>query len=142
MSTKAKADPKAVIERWIRAMDSHDLEMAVSCFAPDYWDEAPARRGESVWGQERVRENFEALFRDIPDLRAVLLGAVASGDTVWMEWRMRGTRTNGVPFEFAGVNIYGVQDGRIVWGRIYTELVRDAGDIDAQIKRMTKGNSG
>jgi hypothetical protein len=39
------------------------------------------------------------------------------------------------------VNIFGVQDDRLGWGRIYTELVRDAGGIDAQIKRMTRGNS-
>jgi ketosteroid isomerase-like protein len=141
MSTSVGADPKAVIERWVQAMDHHDLEMAVSCFAPDYRDEAPARRGESVRGQAKVRKNFQALFRDIPDLRAELRGAVAHGDTVWMEWRMYGTRTNGVPFEFAGVNIFGVRDNLLVWGRIYTELVRDAGSIDAQIERMTKGNS-
>ncbi len=137
----SSADPKAVVERWIQAMDRHELEAAVACFAPNYRDEAPARRGESVQGQDEVRENFAALFRDIPDLRAELRGAVVSGDTVWMEWRMQGRRTNGTPFEFVGVNIFGVQDDRLVWGRIYTELVREAGDSDSQIKRMTKGNS-
>jgi predicted SnoaL-like aldol condensation-catalyzing enzyme len=85
MSTTAKAHPKGVIERWIRAMDRHDLEMAVACFTPAYHDEAPARRGESVHGQDEVRANFEPLFRDIPDLQAELLAAVVNGDTVWME---------------------------------------------------------
>ncbi len=132
-------DSRAVVERWIQAMTAHDLEGAVSCFAPDYRDEAPARRGESVQGQEKVRENFTALFRDIPDLRADLLRSVADGDTVWMEWRMRGNRRDGTPFEFVGVNIFGVRDQQFVWGRIYTELVRDAGGIDAQIDHMTRG---
>lgn len=141
MSAKVEADQKAVIERWVWAMDSHDLETAVSCFDPDYQDEAPARRGEYVIGRQKVRQNFARLFKDIPDLQAELLGVVASGDIVWMEWRMHGTRVNGTPFEFAGVNIFGVRDGLIVWGRIYTEMVRDAGDINAQVKRMTEGNS-
>jgi hypothetical protein len=32
-----------------------------------------------------------------------------------------------------------VRDQQFVWGRIYTELVRDAGGIDAQIERTTRG---
>lgn len=132
-------DPRAVAVRWTRALTAHDLEAAVACFAPDYHDEAPARRGELIQGNEKVRENFAALFRETPDLRAELLRSVADGDTVWMEWRMHGTRRDGTPFEFAGVNLFGVRDDRFVWGRIYTELVRDTGDIDAQIARMTRG---
>jgi ketosteroid isomerase-like protein len=133
-------DPRAVAERWTRALSEHDLEAAVSCFDPDYADEAPARRGESVRGQEHVRRNFEALFLDVPDLRAEILSSVVDGDAVWMEWRMRGTRSNGTPFEFAGVNIFGVREDRFAWGRIYTELVRDAGGVEAQVERMTKGD--
>lgn len=59
-----------------------------------------------------------------------------------MEWRMFGTRRDGTPMEFVGVNIFGVQDQQFVWGRIYTELVRDDGGIETQIQRMTKGESG
>jgi ketosteroid isomerase-like protein len=131
-------DPRAVAERWVQALTAHDLEAAVACFAPDYHDEAPARRGEFIQGNERVRENLAALFRDIPDLRADLLRSVEDGDTVWIEWRMCGTRRDGTAFEFAGVNLFGVRDEQFVWGRIYTELVRDAGGIDAQIEHMTK----
>lgn len=107
-------------------------------FRCDYHDEAPARRGEIVEGREKVRENFSRLFADIRDLRAEILGMAVEEDTVWMEWRMHGTRPDGSPFEFAGVNIFGVREGRIGWGRIYTEVVRDSGDVDVQIERMTK----
>lgn len=141
MTDHDPSDSRAVVERWIQALMVHDLEGAVSCFAPDYRDEAPARRGESVQGQEQVRENFAALLRDIPDLRADLLRSVADRETVWMEWRMHGSRRDGTPFEFAGVNIFRVRDQQFVWGRIYTELVRDAGGIDAQLERMSRGGS-
>jgi len=57
---------------------------------------------------------------------------------VWMEWRMHGTRKDGTWIEFAGVNIFGIKDGRLAWGRIYSELVREARDIDAQIERMAE----
>lgn len=132
-------DPRVVAERWVRALTAHDLEAAVACFAPDYHDEAPARRGEFIQGNEKVRENVAALFRDIPDLRADLLRSVADGDTVWMEWRMHGTRPDVTRMEFVGVNLFGVRDEQFVWARIYTELVREVGGIDAQIARMTKG---
>jgi ketosteroid isomerase-like protein len=135
------ADPREVASRWTQAVTAHDLEAAVGCFAPDYRDEAPARRGESVQGQGKVRKDFAALFQDIPDLRADLIGSVRDGDTVWMEWRMYGTRREGTAFEFAGVNIFGVHDEQFVWGRIYTELVREAGGIEAQSRRMTQGDS-
>ena len=132
-------DPQAVAERWTQAITAHDLEAAVACFAPDYRDEAPARRGESVVGRDQVRTNFAALFQDIPDLRADLLHAVTQGDTVWVEWRMAGTRRDGTPMKFVGVNIFGLQNQQFVSGRIYTELVRDAGGFKTQIRRMTKG---
>lgn len=133
-------DPRAVAERWTRALSEHDIEAAVACFDPDYEDEAPARPGESVKGQENVRRNFETLLQDVPNLRAEILSAVVDGDSVWMEWRMHGIRSNGTPFEFAGVNIFGVREDRFAWGRIYTELVRDAGGVDGQLERMTKGD--
>ncbi len=51
---------------------------------------------------------------------------------------MHGPRRDGTRFQFAGVNIFGVRDDQVLWGRIYTALVRDTGGIDAQIERMTK----
>lgn len=129
----------AVVERWLRAMTAHDLEAAVACFAPDYHDEAPARRGEFFDGNQKVRENFAELFHGIPDVRAELLRTVSDDDSVWIEWRLHGTRRDGTPMEFAGVNIFGVRDDQFLWGRIYTELVRDTGGITAQIERMTRG---
>lgn len=132
-------DPKAVAQRWVRALSLHDLEAAVDCFDTDYIDEAPARRGESVQGQNAVRHNFEKLLRDLPDLTATISRIVSDGDEVWMEWGMRGTRRDGTVLEFVGVNIFQALDGRFRSGRIYTEIVRDAGGIEAQIDRMTKG---
>lgn len=134
-------DPKRVVELWVDAMSRHDLDTAVSCFAADYTDYAPARPGETVQGRASVRENFATLFAAIPDLSAEILGSVADGQTVWLEWRMAGTRADGTRMEFVGVNLFGVAEGQLRWGRIYTELVRQAGDVGAQIERMTGGDA-
>ena len=129
----------AVAHRWVRALADRDLEAAVACFDDAYVDEAPARLGESVHGQDGVRRNLERLFADVRDLYAEVVGTVVDGDNVWMEWRMHGTRGDGTRMAFVGVNIFEVKDGRFRSGRIYTELVREAGGIDAQLKRMTGG---
>lgn len=127
------------MERWIASINEHDLDSIAACFDPDYEDEAPARPGEHVRGDAEARENFGRLLRDVPDMRAELLDAASRGASVWIEWRLRGTRADGTPLEFAGVNIFEVRGGRFVRGRIYTELVREAGGIEGQIERMTKG---
>lgn len=129
--------PCSVVGRWVRAMNAHDLDTALACFHEDYHDEAPARRGEHVEGRQRVGVNFSRLFQDLPDLSAELVGCVSHGKTAWMEWRMRGTRADGTVMEFAGVNIFGIEGDAIRWGRIYSELVREAGDVDEQVLRMT-----
>lgn len=134
-------EPNSVAERWVAAMNKRDIDGAVDCFAVDYHDEAPARRGESVTGREDVRRNFVALFSQLADLRAEILRSVADGTTLWTEWRMAGTRGDGTSMEFVGVNIFEVAAERFSRGWIYTELVRDAGGIDAQVERMTQGGS-
>jgi 5-oxopent-3-ene-1,2,5-tricarboxylate decarboxylase/2-hydroxyhepta-2,4-diene-1,7-dioate isomerase len=134
---------ESTAERWVRAISNHDLDAIADCFDPQYRDEAPARPGEAVQGREEVRRNFGVLLKTYPDLRAELLAQVADGDRLWIEWRMEGThRGGGSRMAFAGVNIFGVKDGRFAWGRIYTELVRAAGGIQAQLGRMAGESSG
>jgi ketosteroid isomerase-like protein len=131
--------PVQVAARWIRGLNEHDLDAAVACFHPQYRDQAPARRGEVVEGRDQVRANFARLFRDVADLRAELLSAIEERNTVWMEWRMWGTRPDGASMEFVGVNILEVDGDRFRSGRIYTELVREAGGVEEQVERMTRG---
>lgn len=126
-----------VAARWTQALTDHDLDAAVACFHPDYRDESPARPGEVVEGRKQVRGNFARLFNDVPDLRAEVLRTAGDDRTLWMEWRMSGTRKDGSRMEFAGVNIFDVEADQFVRGWIYTELVRDAGGVDAQLDRMT-----
>lgn len=133
---------KDLAHRWIAAINAHDLDGVVDCFHPDYVDEAPARPGEAVRGSEEVRTNFGKILQDLTNVRADLLALVRDQDEVWIEWRLHGSRLDGSPMEFRGVNIFGVRDGRFASGRIYTELVREAGGIDAQIARMTRGSNG
>jgi ketosteroid isomerase-like protein len=130
-------DGTDVVARWIQALNDRDIDAAVSCFHERYRDEAPARRGEILSGRDEVRLNFERLFGALSDLRAEIRSVAEREDEVWLEWRMDGRRADGTPMGFVGVNIFTVADGAFTSGRIYTELERDAGGVDAQIDRMT-----
>ncbi len=128
-----------VVQRFVTAINRHAPDEVAACFRADYRDEAPARRGEFVRGRDTVRSNFGRLFREVPNIKADLLDAVAGGNTVWLEWRLHGTRSDGSLFEMAGVNIFGLVGGQFATGRIYSELVREAGGIEAQLERMMRG---
>lgn len=129
--------PSEVAESFVAAISRHDADGVARCFAEDYEDEAPARRGEVVRGRAEVRANFARMFTSMPDVNATIIRLAERENEVWIEWRMSGTREDGTSMDFVGVNIFGVTDGTFRWGRIYTELARNAGGIEAQVARMT-----
>ncbi len=132
--------PGDVAESFVAAISRHDPDAVAACFAEDYEDEAPVRRGEVVRGRDEARANSVRLFASIPDVSATIIRLAERENEVWIEWRISGTRDDGTVMEFVGVNIFGVEDETFRWCRIYTELARDAGGIEAQLERMTRGD--
>ena len=78
-----------------------------------------------------MRANWAQILGGVPDIRAELVRCSADGTTVWSEWDWKGTRRDGVPFEQRGVTIQGVEDGRIVWVRLYMEPVQEGPSLAA-----------
>jgi ketosteroid isomerase-like protein len=129
----------ATLERLSDAINRHDLEAFVACFAPDYRSEQPAHPNRAFSGSEQVRKNWAGFFEGVPDLRAELLRSTDDGETVWAEWHWRGTRRDETPLDVRGVTLFGVRDERIVWGRLYMEETEAAGaDIDATMRDLTR----
>jgi ketosteroid isomerase-like protein len=133
----ADQGPAAVVERLLEAVNAHDLETMVACFADDYVNEWPAHPQRGFRGNQQVRSNWSQIFAGVPDLRARLPRVVADGDTVWTEWDISGTRRDGAAFLMRGVSIFGVAEGRLAWVRFYLEPVEEAsGDVDAHTRRV------
>jgi ketosteroid isomerase-like protein len=118
------------------AMNAHDLDAFVACFAEDYRSEQPAHPSRSFRGSDKVRENWSGVFSGIPDFRAELLSAAVTDDGVEIgEWRWHGTHTDGSAFAMRGVIVLGTAEDRIVWGRLYMEAVeQDGADIDEMVR--------
>jgi ketosteroid isomerase-like protein len=127
----------SVVERLDAAMNAHDIEAFVACFAEDYESEQPAHPDRAFRGRGKVRENWSAIFDGVADFRSELVRAEAAGDVEWSEWRWRGTHDDGTVLDMAGVIVCGVRDGRLAWARLYVEPVEHGGaGIDAAVREM------
>jgi ketosteroid isomerase-like protein len=126
-----------VVERLLAAINAHDLEAMVACFADDYVNEWPAHPQRGFQGRAQVRQNWSQIFAGVPNLQARLPRMAVDGDTVWTEWDISGTRGDGAAFLMRGVSIFGVADGRLAWVRFYLEPVEEtSGDVDANTRRV------
>jgi ketosteroid isomerase-like protein len=135
-----KVTPIEVLEHLHRALNQHDLEAFLACFDPDYTSEQPVHPNRGFGGREQVEKNWTAVFEGIPDFHAELLATATEGETLWSEWHWTGTRANEAPLDMRGVTLFGIQNGRIVSGRLYMEETEEAsGDIDETVRRLAEG---
>jgi hypothetical protein len=74
------------VERLRDAINSHDAARVADCFTENYQCELPMQPSRGFTGRGRVRENYQALFARIPDLRATVLKFCQDESAVWSEW--------------------------------------------------------
>jgi ketosteroid isomerase-like protein len=140
MTTMPHLDPTAVVERMRQALNQHDIEAFVACFAADYASEQPNHPDRAFRGSDQVRKNWSAVFEEIPDFRSEILRTCATAGTVWTEWHWTGTLAGGEPFNWRGVTISVIHDDRIALSRLYMAPVQASGPgIDAVVQQMTRG---
>jgi hypothetical protein len=138
MPSEAGKMAEAVVKRAHAAMNAHDIEAFVACFADDYDSAQPAHPDRAFRGREQVRANWSEVFAGVPDFHAELMRVDAVGDTAWSEWHWQGTQTDGGRLDMAGVIVFGVRDDRFAWARLYVEPVEQAGaGIEAAVRDMT-----
>jgi ketosteroid isomerase-like protein len=127
-----------LVARMHAAMNAHDIDAFVACFAEDYDSLPPAHPHRAFRGREQVRANWSAVFGAVPDFRAELVRLDAVGDVAWTEWRWEGTQSDGGRLDMAGVIVLGVRDEHVAWARLYVEPVEQEGaGIEAAVREMT-----
>ena len=131
-------EARATIDRLAAATNAHDLEGIVACFADDYELTAPIHPARSFRGTAQVRANWSQMLGAVPDLAVRVVRSAYDGDVAWTEWEMRGTRRDGAKHAVAGVFVFGVNDARIRWGRMFLEPVDESsGDMNAAVRAIT-----
>lgn len=114
----------SMVDRLANAINSHNIEALVACFAADFAMLWPAHPSRSFSGPDGVRRNWEVLFKTFPDMRAEISNRVHSGDETWGEWEFNGTNTDGGPdFCQRGVIVVKTRGHAIVESRFYMEPV-------------------
>jgi hypothetical protein len=114
----------AQFERLRDAINSHDAARVADCFTENYRCEMPMHPSRGFTARARVRENYQALFARVPDLRATVLRACQDESGAWSEWEMSGTSDEGIPSASTGVVIIlSVLDERIEHTRFYLDAV-------------------
>ena len=132
-----------VMNRLLSAINAHDLDAFVGCFAPDYESQQPAHPSRAFRGSDQVRKNWEQVFAGVPDLTAELvMSAVADEGVEVGEWCWRGAHSDGSPFGMQGVIVAGVQNDQIVWGRLYMEPIDRGGTTIDEMVQETYRPSG
>jgi hypothetical protein len=130
--------PEAVAGALVEAMNAHDIDAFVSLFAADYDSRQPAHPDRAFVGRDQVRANWSAVFAGTPDFRAELVATAVESNTLWSEWRWRGTHEDGSRLDMAGVIVCGVKDGTLTWARLYVEPVESGGQgIGAVVREMS-----
>jgi hypothetical protein len=112
------------VERLRDAINSHHAALVADCFTENYQCDMPMHPSRGFTGRARVRENYQAIFARIKDLRATVLRSCQDESGVWSEWEMSGTSDEGVPSVSIGVVIIlSTVDQRIAHTRFYLDAV-------------------
>src|SRR3989454_4241074 len=123
-SSAAGPDAKTIVERVRRALNAHDIEGLLALVDPEYESEQPAHPDRTFSGREQVRKNWSTIFNRVPNLRADIIMTAVEGDTAWTEWWWHGVRGDGTKFDYKGVTLFRIWNGRVVSGRLYMEPVQ------------------
>ena len=125
-----------MMDRLLMAMNAHDIDAFVACFAPEYRSEQPAHPDRAFSGNDQVRATWTGVFAGVPDFHAELLASATTEDGVEIgEWHWQGTHADGSPFAMQGITVMGVEDGHLAWGRLYMEPIeRDGAGIEQMVR--------
>jgi predicted ester cyclase len=127
-STHPDTANKRLVDSFVQELFTHgDLGAVDRYLAPTFVDHDPPIPG-GPGGRDGIRQ-AAALFRGAcPDWHSDLEQLVEEGDVVVERFTARGTRRGelmgvpptGEPLELKGINIFRIEDGRIVerWGRL------------------------
>ena len=111
-------DNKAVLERYVAALQAGDAEAVRSFFAKDaswalHAGDLPI---SGTWqGRDRIMDGFFATAMtnyEPGSIEIEVTGVIAEGERVVLQWTSRARTREGLPYENGCIGIFTVRDGR------------------------------
>jgi steroid delta-isomerase-like uncharacterized protein len=134
----AKGAPRAMLDAWLAAWNSHDPQRAAELLAEDveYFDAGFS--GIQHGRDAAMEKGFSVFLRGVPDLHWELRGEPIAGvDSIAWEWTFTGTNTGtwgGVPATRQQIQLKGVSLMRLRGGRIVAiASYYDSGTLNRQL---------
>jgi hypothetical protein len=109
-------DAAAVLQRYIDAQETLDLELLMSCWHPDVEIEHPLRPDRGWHGSDTYREIWAAHFAN--GTRNEIVSTSVDGNHLYLEAVMAHTDGGRTP----NMNVFDIEDGMIRRGRVYTDV--------------------
>ena len=133
-------ESEALLFKLRDAFNAHDTESILECFDEKYSSQQPIHPSRTFQGRDQVKKNWASNFSEMPDFSVKLLRYAISNNEIWAEWDWLGTRQNKSRLFMRGVIIFGVENGKIIWGRLYIEPVEVSGKgIEAAVEEVMHG---
>lgn len=112
---------KELLQKWIEAFQSCDVDAVAECYADDAVNFQIAA-GEPAIGKEQIRKDTAEFFKGFPDAWSRVENIIADGDRAAWEWVGGGTFTGefygasptGKSFTIHGCGFFKFKDGKIV----------------------------
>jgi steroid delta-isomerase-like uncharacterized protein len=131
------ASATEIAKRYFRALDDHDLDTAVACWAPGALERLVGQ--QDLIAPEGVRQYFGGLIAAFPDFTLEVLETTTARNRAVVRWRARGTfagpgtfqgfAPNGAQLEIEGCDVVSVADDVIQRNDAYI----DSADIARQL---------
>ena len=111
MNTPQPDSPRAVVERYFRAVNTEDFDTLRRVLHPDI--ELTACLSRPRQGLESVVAFFKAVFGRYPEHSDIPTRLICDGDSVVAEIHFEGRSATGVEIVFEAVDVFDVTDARI-----------------------------
>ncbi|MGH2904430.1 MAG: ester cyclase [Solirubrobacteraceae bacterium] len=133
----AGSEAETIARRYFEAIDSHDLDQAVSLWAEGGREHV---RGQvDTLAPEGVRTFIGEMIGALPDLKMQIVSTTAEGDRCGVQWRLTGTfagpgdfgglAPTGNPIVLEGFDLLAVRDGLIQNNDAFTDSMTFAREI-------------
>jgi steroid delta-isomerase-like uncharacterized protein len=128
-SNMQPAEMEALVKQRFQALDQGNFAILDQIFLPSYQLNVPGIPGPL--SLDATRRLYQMMYQGFPNLTHNILEQVAADDKVVTRWVATGTHTGsfmgvaptGKPVQFAGINIYTIDNGKFVQSQVNWDLL-------------------